>query len=238
MSAASSLVWVELPSGELVKAEVLRSARARVTRIQLGADRPLRVIVPAGASDEFAIEALRAKGDWVAGKLRVVEAALARRDELGLSRSGVVWDAGEPVAIEEAHVPFARRRGDVLEVPSEDTVAAVERWYRRRARSYLMQLVSEEGQRLGLQPERVVIRDQRTRWGSCSSRKTLSLNWRLLLVPEDVARYVVVHELVHLDVPNHSKAFWRTLGNACLNWQRASDWLRQHGDEVRHYQFG
>lgn len=238
MSPASSLVSVELPGGEHVQAEVHRSPRARVTRIQLGGDRPLRVIVPEGASDEFAVDALRAKGAWVRSKLRVVEAALARRDELGLNRPDVVWDAGEPLAVEEADVRFARRRGDVLEVSSEDPVAAVERWYRRRARSYLLRLVREEGERLGLRPDRVVVRGQRTRWGSCSIRKTLSLNWRLLLVPEDVARYVVIHELVHLDIPNHSKAFWRALGNACPDWQVASEWLRRHGHEVRGYRFG
>ena len=237
MSAASSVVSVELPGGELVEAEVYRSSRARVTRIQLGADRPLRVIVPEGASDEFAVDALRAKGAWVQGKLRAVEQAVTRRSELGLNRPGFVWDGGRAVRIESADVPFARRRGDVLEVPRHGSAAAVERWYRRQARSYLLRLVRQEVARLELMPKRVAVRDQRTRWGSCSSQGTLSLNWRLLLVPEDVARYVVIHELVHLDIPNHSKAFWRTLGNACPSWQQASAWLREHGDEVRHYRF-
>lgn len=238
MSVASSLVSVELPSGECVQAEVHRSPRVRVTRIQLGADRPLRVIVPDGASDEVAVDALRAKGDWVRSKLQVIEQAIERRAELGLSRSDVVWDAGEPVPVRLTATPFARRNGVVLEAPAAATTAAVDRWYRRRAREYLGQLVGEESARLGRRPKRVVIRDQRTRWGSCSRHRELSLNWRLLLVPEDVARYVVVHELVHLGIPNHSKAFWRELGNACSDWQQASDWLRQHGDEVRHYRFG
>ncbi len=237
MSAASSVVSVVLPDGELVEAEVHRSPRARVTRIQLGADRPLRVIVPEGASDEFAVDALRAKGEWVQGKLRVVDQAVARRSELGLNRPGFVWDTGRPVRIERADVPFVRRRGDALEVPRHGSAAAVERWYRRQARSYLLRLVREEAARLGLTPKRLVVRDQRTRWGSCSSQGTLSLNWRLLLVPEDVARYVVIHELVHLGIPNHSKSFWRTLGNAYPNWHKAAEWLRQHGDEVRHYSF-
>lgn len=227
-----------MPDGEAIEAQVHRSPRARVTRIQLGADQPLRVIVPEGASDEFAADALRAKAAWVRRKQKVVEAARARRDELGLRRPDVVWDAGEALPVQRvAGLAFARRRDGVLQAPKERTAEAVERWYRRRARSYLRRLVEEEGQRLGLAPGRVVVRDQRTRWGSCSSHGTLSLNWRLLLCPEEVARYVVIHELVHLDIPNHSKAFWRALANAYPDWQQPSECLRQHGDEVRHYQF-
>jgi predicted metal-dependent hydrolase len=82
----------------------------------------------------------------------------------------------------------------------------------------------------------VAIRDQKTRWGSCAASGTVSLNWRLLLVPEEVARYVTAHELIHLDVPNHSKAFWRALSAACPDWRAHSEWLRVHGDEIRRYQ--
>ena len=61
------------------------------------------------------------------------------------------------------------------------------------------------------------------------------MNWRLLLVPEDIARYVVIHELVHTRIPNHSKAFWRQLGFASPDWQQQANWLKRHGDEIRRY---
>ena len=60
----------------------------------------------------------------------------------------------------------------------------------------------------------------------------------MIIVSEHVARYVVVHELVHLDIANRSNAFWRALGNACPTWEQAAAWLREHRDEVRRYRFG
>lgn len=234
MTPATTAITVEL-GDELIHAEVVRSPRARVTRIQVGPDRPLRVVVPEGASDEFARDALLTKRDWVASKLRAVE-ELRANAELGLDRPGVVWVAGEPLPVVPAEVRYAREHDGALLVPTNgDAGEAVRRWYRRRARAYLRQLVAEESAKLGCAPARVVVRDQRTRWGSCSAEGAISLNWRLLLAPEAVARYVVIHELVHLNIANHSKAFWRALAVAHPGWEEQAAWLRRHGDELRRY---
>lgn len=81
-------------------------------------------------------------------------------------------------------------------------------WYRREARRQLGVRLAELAPRIGVQPSGLSIRAQRTRWGSCSSRGTISLNWRLLLVPGRLADYVLVHELCHLRHMDHSPAFW------------------------------
>jgi predicted metal-dependent hydrolase len=113
---------------------------------------------------------------------------------------------------------------------------AVQRWYRRAARRRLLQEVEEQASRLGLEVTSVSVREQRTRWGSCSPKGNLSFNWRLIVAPDDVLRYVVVHELCHLAVPNHSKAFWRMLRTTMPDWERPAEWLRRHGDELRRYE--
>jgi predicted metal-dependent hydrolase len=142
------------------------------------------------------------------------------------------------MAVEAAAVRFASERDGVLLVPQDPQLAdgALLRWYRRKARAYLRELVAEEAKRLSAQPARVIVGDQRTRWGSCSARGTISLNWRLLLAPEAVARYVAVHELTHIKVPNHSKAFWRALAVAIPGWEPQAAWLQEHGNELRRYQ--
>jgi len=231
-----SVVSIEFPTGEIVLAEVKRSERARGTRIQVGAGRPLRVIVPEGATDEYAVEAVLTKSDWVRRKLRAVEQSLASTNELGLAEDGVAWHAGRQLRIRTAPVWFARAGGDTLEVPACDAEGALQRWYRREARRWLAALVAQEAKRLGCRPARVSVRDQRTRWGSCSAGGAISLNWRLLLVPEDIARYVVIHELVHLNIPNHSKAFWRALATARPSWRAEAEWLRKHEGELRQFE--
>jgi predicted metal-dependent hydrolase len=76
------------------------------------------------------------------------------------------------------------------------------------------------------------IGSQRTLWGSCSPRGNLSFNWRLVLAPFDVLDYVVVHELCHLHVPDHSARFWRLVERQRPAWREQRDWLREHGPEV------
>jgi predicted metal-dependent hydrolase len=85
---------------------------------------------------------------------------------------------------------------------------------------------------LGLTVARVTIRDQRSRWGSCSPKGHIALNFRLLLMPADVREYVLVHELMHLKQPNHSRRFWRLVEGACSGFREAERWLRKHGPSL------
>lgn len=83
----------------------------------------------------------------------------------------------------------------------------------------------------------VTIRDQKTRWGSCSSRGTLSFNYRLIFAPPEVLDYVVVHELCHLTHMNHSKEFWNKVGSVMPDYNAHRKWLKAHGGELtlEHY---
>ncbi|MBV8256340.1 MAG: M48 family metallopeptidase [Actinobacteria bacterium] len=93
-------------------------------------------------------------------------------------------------------------------------------------------IAEEEAEALGVAYERIQVRDQRTRWGSCSTRGTLSFNWRLVLAPLDVLDYVVVHELCHLREPNHSRRFWSLVESRRPAWREQRAWLRDHGPEL------
>ncbi len=103
---------------------------------------------------------------------------------------------------------------------------------RRAARDLVTAVAEDEARALGVCYERIAIRGQRTRWGSCSSRGTLSFNWRLALAPRSVLDYVVVHELCHLREPNHSPRFWALVEQRRPGWRADRDWLREHGAEL------
>jgi predicted metal-dependent hydrolase len=103
---------------------------------------------------------------------------------------------------------------------------------RTAARELVSALAEEEAAWLGVSYERIRIGAQRTLWGSCSSRGTLSFNWRLVLAPFDVLDYVVVHELCHLRVPNHSRRFWSLVEDRRPDYRRHRDWLHEHGPEL------
>ena len=103
---------------------------------------------------------------------------------------------------------------------------------RRAVRELASAVADEEAQALGVAYARIQVRDQRTRWGSCSPRGTLSFNWRLALAPYEVLDYVVVHELAHLREANHSPRFWRLVESRRPGWREQRAWLREHGPEL------
>ncbi len=241
----STAALLELPTrritlgAEEVEVRVRASPTARTIRLRIGPQHPLEVIVPAGTSDGRIDDVLAQRKAWIARKLDASRALSARPPRLGLERTDAVWLNAQPIPIEltGAGRSQARLVDGVVRVDGAPVcaAAALDRWYRRQARTRLRATVEQEAARLGLNYGLVAVRDQRTRWGSCSRAKNLTFNWRLVIAPEDVRRYVVVHELCHLRVHNHSKEFWRLLDQALPDWRGHSAWLREHGHELRAY---
>jgi predicted metal-dependent hydrolase len=216
---------------------VRESDRAQAMRIIVGPRRPIEVIVPSGTPDTAVETFLASKCDWIARKVAAAEEIVRRPRMLGLE--GKVWLQGEPLRTEHVagKAPRAELRDGVLRVTGKHSEAAdaIERWYRREARRRISSVAEREAARLGLRFNSLAIRDQKTRWGSCSRRGNLSFSWRLLLCPSEVLDYVAVHELLHLRKPNHSKAFWQMLESAHPGWQDQARWLREHGQELHEY---
>lgn len=105
-------------------------------------------------------------------------------------------------------------------------------WLRRQAREEIMRLLPEVCRRLRRSPNKVFVMGQRTKWGNCSAKKTLSFNWRLIMAPPHVLRYIITHEVVHLAVPDHSTRFWLTVQSHCPDAERARQWLAAHGSSL------
>ncbi len=102
-------------------------------------------------------------------------------------------------------------------------------WYRARAREVFSQRAGAHAQQVGVRFDRLRVSSARTRWGSCSSQRTLSFTWRLVMAPPEVIDYVVVHELAHLQVRGHTRAFWGQVAAWLPDWQQRAAWLKQNG---------
>lgn len=108
----------------------------------------------------------------------------------------------------------------------------LEKRYRNAARQRLEERVAFYHTRTGGRYTSITVRDQKTRWGSCSSRGTLSFNYRLIFAPPQVLDYVVVHELCHLTHMNHSKDFWNKVASVMPEYKVYRLWLKEHGQEL------
>jgi predicted metal-dependent hydrolase len=106
---------------------------------------------------------------------------------------------------------------------------------RREARARISLIAQSEAAALGVTYARITLRDQRSRWGSCSSKGALSFNWRLVLAPHDVLDYVVVHEVCHLVEHHHGPEFWRLVERRRPNYRETKAWLDEHGWEILAY---
>jgi predicted metal-dependent hydrolase len=131
--------------------------------------------------------------------------------------------------------------GDALHIAIGDTRLtadahapgeAIRRWLRARATVQLPPRLHEIAATHGIAVRRVTVRDQRSRWGSCSASGRISLNWRLVQMPPDVRDYILVLELAHVRVPNHSRKFWNLVAEMDPHWREAERWLRRHGREL------
>lgn len=104
-----------------------------------------------------------------------------------------------------------------------------EAWYKKQARVILTERVEFYARKHGFKMEKIRISSARTRWGSCSSKGTLSFTWRLVMAPLEIIDYVVVHELCHLEEMNHSKSFWARVEGILPDYKRRRKWLKENG---------
>ena len=111
--------------------------------------------------------------------------------------------------------------------------ALLEKRYKKNASEYFPLRVQHFEKIMGVHHKKIAIRDQKTRWGSCSTSGTLSFNWRLIMAPPEVLDYVVVHELAHFTHMDHSKAFWSTVESVMPDYEKHRKWLNDHGQELR-----
>ena len=106
------------------------------------------------------------------------------------------------------------------------------RWYRKHAQVKIRERVEKYQSQVGVEPNRIKVKKQRKRWGSCSSLGNLNFNWKLIMAPMSVVDYIVVHELAHLKHPNHSKDFWQLVEAIISNYKEKQEWLRINGRQL------
>ena len=118
--------------------------------------------------------------------------------------------------------------GQFIAPPAVFSLPELLGYYKRIARKELSERLGELSRATGLKPTRFRLSSARTRWGSCSSQGSVSLNWRLLLAPPAVADYVILHELAHLDHHDHSRRFWNRVKELCPSFQQHRLWLKNN----------
>ncbi|MDL5053255.1 SprT family zinc-dependent metalloprotease [Oscillatoria laete-virens NRMC-F 0139] len=223
--------------GELtIPAQFARHPRARRYVMRFRSDGILRVTVPRFGSLREAQSFVMRNAQWVEKAHHKCQSTPPEQTRW-VENSEVIFRGHWHRLILHSPAPeqFALRLGQAL-IPlgndrppdNADYRVIVEAWMRQIAREELPLRLEQIAREHGLSYARVTIRSQRGRWGSCSARKTISLNWRLVQTPPEVRDYVLIHELMHLREMNHSSRFWAHVEAACPEYRQARAWLRRN----------
>ena len=212
-----------------------RHGRARNYVLRLHTNRTVMVTIPRHGTRKFAREFVASRRAWLEKQWRILE---ARNVPPQVLRPGMeILLHGRPVALvigrdnERWELRFGSERAP-LSNPGGNLRPALESHLQNLARTCLIPRARELAERHCEKIRRVVVRNQRSRWGSCSYNGTISLNWRLIQLPAPVRDYIIVHELMHLRELNHSPRFWAEVAKACPDYRSAEEWLKQHSGRV------
>jgi predicted metal-dependent hydrolase len=208
---------------------IRRSGRARRVRITVDNDGSIVVTLPQRAAERRAAEAVVELRPWIERRRRLLSSAA---DELARTPGTVPYLGEELKLVPQIGRERVHRRGEFLLIPEGEAAEALERYYRRQARAEIEPRLDAAVARAGTRYRALTIRNQRTRWGSCSSTRGMSFNWRLLLAPEAVLDYVIEHEVCHLAVMDHSPRFWALLESRVPGWREPAAWLRRYGSTL------
>lgn len=226
-------------AGRSVPYTLTISDRARQPRLIVAPGTGLRVVTPLGYDRDHLLDFILRRQGWILKHLDRF-AALPAAPTANAPLPKQITFLGTPHAVRVAVGPG--RRATVLHaaqafaITVPDEVLArptLEGWLRAAARFAIAAQVAARGAEMGLTYGQVTIRDQKTRWGSCSRAGNLNFNWRLALAPSAVLDYVIVHELAHRVELNHSVRFWRVVARYCPAYNEHRVWLRKHGTELR-----
>lgn len=219
------------PPAPADRVEFVRTPRARRYVIRVRPDGTLRVTVPRRGSRAEALRFVDRQRAWIERERTEVA---ARREARRVVHGASLLLRGSPATIQleesrgETSLSYGGRR---VAVPAgaRDLAGLLEQDLRRLAREELVPRLRELAAQHGLAVTRVTVRNQRSRWGSCSRAGAIALNYRLVQVPPKVRDYVLLHELMHLKQQNHSPRFWRLVHAACPAFREAERWLRREG---------
>ena len=226
---------------------IRRSQRATNTRIVVTPGK-IEVVAPATVPEHRIHQFVQSKQQWIVLALAKIEAKSHQHKSFApafYSHGAEIAYRGEmyKLAVRStklkrikiefldefiAHVPEAL----IVNEHSEDIKGALIRWMKQQSKLHVEQLVKQHADKKQLFPQAIRIKTQKSRWGSCGIHNDININWLLIMAPPEVLEYVVVHELCHIQVRNHSAHFWALVGEHLPDYKSRRHWLKKHGNSL------
>jgi hypothetical protein len=224
-----------LLNGRHVSYDLIKSPRAQTIRINISKEQGLRVIIPMRERrNPINIQGLLLKKSaWILRHLERIE-RIKKEEKPRIINGGAILYQGEPHQLFIQYdlfptVVHAHQSIHLYTSKESDAAGLLQAWLIQQAKKEIHRRLEAINREIGLPYQKVIIRNQKSRWGSCSPSKTLSFNWRLIMAPPKVMDYVLIHELIHLQVLNHSLRFWKRVAQYDPDYATHRSWLKVQG---------
>ncbi|MHC1785089.1 MAG: M48 family metallopeptidase [Anaerolineaceae bacterium] len=223
--------------------QVRFSKRSRKSRIKVDLE-GIEVVLPEHTHCDYAERMMREYSDWVLRKVALFEEIRKRQQSQNVQSDKILLFHGKPMKV-LADPYQSNGKAEKIRIEANRIILPVnghskakaalflQNHLKEQARLEINSLVMSFSEKMGTPFNRITIRDQRTRWGACSARKSLSFNWRLVMAPPEVTEYVIIHELAHLLEMNHSIRFWKIVEKYCPDYKKRRLWLKKNGHLLR-----
>lgn len=225
---------------------IRESAKAKRPSLRIDARRGLQVVLPVGIAIDDLDALLKQRERWILKYLEKYEKAPTPSQPRYRSGDQIPFMGEdhelEVIATQKGKQTLIARQGRFLRIrlragldesgQTQEIRHALETWYRGQAKTYITKRATELAALHGFKFEKIAIKGQKTRWGSCSTNHNLNFNWRLMMAPPGGIDYVIIHELCHLREMNHSKRFWSLVRKYCPSYQKWIRWFKDHAPDL------
>lgn len=213
---------------EIINYSVIYKNKKNIS-VKINGNKEICVYAPIGISYDYIEELLKSKENWIIKNIKKV-------DINNLNDGTYIIYRGRKFLkiVEESIIEEIVKKDDLIIIRSKSTDILyvndlISRWYLKNANNVILNRVNTLSSKYNMLPSKVLIRNQKSRWGSCNSRREIRLNWRLVLMPDDVMDYIIIHELCHLKHLNHSNSFWSLVHKLDPDFQVSKEWLKENG---------
>lgn len=224
-----------IAGGALLPVAVIENARStRLTLRIVPGGQSLRLTVPPHVSETQIDDFLDRNRNWVSARIARLPAPLETENGALVPFLGIDHRIVHVNRLRGLVEPATENAMPVLRVPGapEAKTRRLLGFFKQEARSRLDEAVACHASALGVRPKSIRIADTTSRWGSCSTTRTLSFSWRIVMAPAEVLDYLAAHEVAHLREMNHSPAFWDLVRELCPQMEAHKTWLRRNGNRL------
>lgn len=220
---------------------VIYQKKRKTVQLKILSSTHLQITAPSKFPATSVEEILHKKGNWIIKKIEHLAHVAANPINKSITHGASILYLGQPYTLLftnnqctkptiylEDHQIIINSPLMPMKQSTSLTETLLKQWYWDKASALLSEKTLQWAAKIKVYPQRLTIKDQKTRWGSCSSKGNINYNWRIIMAPPEVIDYLVIHELCHLRVPNHSAAFWHEVGHSSPFFKQHRAWLKDH----------